>query len=122
MAKKPIVWIGWEVTWDDDSSAEYLNVYVEVLYSGYKPEDVINRDPMMMKEIKEQLQRYKQEFYQDDWNFDYGGYDRDIDYQFRIQPFNNKKIKADVEAIYKKFKGRYCANCTAWLEASAVDC
>ena len=97
MAKrKPIVWIDWFVSWDDDTSTEYLDIWVYSMNTGWHPDYVITRHPSVLSEVKEQLALYEQEFYADSSNFDLYGYERDVDYKFKLKPFDNDEIRKEV--------------------------
>lgn len=121
---KETIWIDWEVTCHQETGDErdFFMPFVDIeCGGGWHPDDIINRDSTVMKYIKEQIEDYKEYYYRDDTNFDprykYGEYDRDVDYQFKVRPFNNKKIKADVAALYKKYEGLFCPKCEAFYYA-----
>lgn len=115
--KQEVVWIDWEVdeVTEMGGCEEYFQPVVSVECSGcFHPEQIINRDSDVLADIKSDMVEFEDRFYQDDFNFECRGYERGVKYLFKLAPFKNKQIKAEVKALELKHKGMYCPNCNGW--------
>lgn len=113
--RKEIIWLEWYADLGELGD-EFFQAYMWIDCGfGLYPEQLIAMNDETQQTVNEYLEQYREEFYEDNDNFNpiykCGDHERDIDYTFKMRKMSPAKIKKAVSKLTKEHEGTFCPEC-----------